>query len=56
MMKLKSKMNIGEVWNEGSKGDQGERRRFFEGDRRKERKMGGESGIGTKGRKRLVVR
>jgi hypothetical protein len=32
MMKLKSEMNIGGVWNEGSMGDRGERKKFFEGD------------------------
>jgi hypothetical protein len=32
MMKLKSEMNIGFVWNERSMGDRGEKRRFFERD------------------------
>jgi hypothetical protein len=32
IMKLKSKMNIGLLWNERSIGDRGERRRLFEGD------------------------
>jgi hypothetical protein len=31
-MKLKSEMNISGLWNEGSMGDRGERRRLFEGD------------------------